>query len=477
MAQSVASRGHLKFRASLLNISVVELRSCDHGMARGVLLSLNDNPTKSTPSEAALLCYTHRHTMLQTMRSAIIPHMSHKCRPVIMSLQGHYYTSVSRHLRGGDSCKSKEAKGEDAAEGSNGTTSENNINSEDPIANNTNKFSTATRDIPEPNSSDESKASEGASNITVKENSPNAIIRAKRQPLVLVEEVPLPVPVMSDIELLMTAWCEEHAQQARVISLLLQGLVMICFTIITFVFYRTMISSERKLRGTEHVPNNIKVGNVVYFDMSENGREAGRIVIGLLTEKAPLYCEYFHRRCTGSGGSGESFRGLTLTSLLPRHVCIFGEGREMKHDLEGFNPSYLPTEHLVSGPWRGAISSIAYAHNKESPNFAIHLSSGDYGPQVFGIVLAGYDLIEKMNRGGVSHKAVPKTPMTVVDCGELCTLDKSHITPMPWKLYESISKGYDEVRFGTRSDWSNMVPSSDGIFGMSYDQFIDKAAS
>ena len=313
---------------------------------------------------------------------------------------------------------------------------------------------------------------DSTSKVTVHETKPNAVGRVKRMPLLLVEEVPLPQKVMSDIQLLMKAWCDEHAEQYRNMLMVIRFGIFIIICILGYVFYRTLISSERIIRGNAHVPKDLNVGTVVYFDISENDSTLGRIVIGLLTEKCPLYTEYFHRRCTGSGGDGDSFRGMKMSGMIPKHVAIFGEGRTMTHDVEGFNKNYLPTEYLATGPWRGCISSICYGENKESPNFAFHLSSGDYPPQVFGIVLAGYDIVEKMGTCGISLGGAPKKSYRVEDCGELCTLDKSNIVPLPWKLYNNISRGYDEERFGPRSDWASYYPTTGIMGGDDFKQYL-----
>lgn len=256
---------------------------------------------------------------------------------------------------------------------------------------------------------------------------------------------------MSEIELLMTAWCEEHARQYALIMFFIRACIFFMLTIIVYVFYRTQISAERTVRGVENMPEDLRIGNVVYFDITENGLDIGRVVIGLLTEQCPLYCEYFHRRCTGSGGNGDSFRGMRLAAMIPRHAMIFGDGREMTHDVPGFNPNFLPTES-TSGLYRGALTSIAVGPNKESPNFAIHMSAGDYKPQVFGLVIGGYDVIERVNSAGVKHGNAPKKDFIVAECGELCTLDKSFITPLPWKLFHNISHGYDTEKYGEPID-------------------------
>jgi len=309
---------------------------------------------------------------------------------------------------------------------------------------NGNDTSAGSQQAPTPEST---LSSSSSSSVIPNKDDPNSLVRVKRMPLTLIEEVPLPVKVMSEIELLMTAWCEEHARQYAVIMFFIRLAIFLMLTIIIYVFYRTQISAERTVRGVENMPEDLRIGNVVYFDITENGLDIGRVVIGLLTEQCPLYCEYFHRRCTGGGGKMDSFRGMKLAAMIPRHCMIFGDGQAMTHDVPGFDPHYLPTE-ATSGLYRGALTSIAVGSNRESPNFAIHMSAGDYRPQVFGLVIGGYDVIERVNSAGVKHGNTPKKEFIIAECGELCTLDKSFITPMPWKLYHNISHGYDTDKFG-----------------------------
>ncbi|CAG9582522.1 putative cyclophilin 14 [Leishmania major strain Friedlin] len=298
--------------------------------------------------------------------------------------------------------------------------------------------------------------------IIVKDEKGNSITRIRRLPLTLIEEVPLPQRILTDLELVMMAWCEEHARQYALFMTAIRIGVFVLLLIILYVFYQTTLSSERVVRGVDKMPADLRIGSVVYFDVTENGTDIGRIVIGLLNEDCPLYCEYFHRRCTGNGGKGNSFRGMPLAAIVPRHCLIFGDGQEMEHDVPGFNSHYLPTEHLSNGAWRGALSSIAYGPNRESPNFALHISSGDYKPQVFAIVIGGYNVIERMNNAGSKHGNAPKRNYVIEGCGELCTLAKSHIAPMPWKLYESVSVGYDDEKFGPRLS-ADVLKHSDEI--------------
>lgn len=286
--------------------------------------------------------------------------------------------------------------------------------------------------------------------------------RIKPLPLALIEEVPKPLKVLTEVELIMTAWSEEQARYLFRLTMLVRGFIAMCLSLLIFYLYKSLDAADRRVRGVDFMPSGLRIGAVVYLDMSDNGNDAGRIVIGLLTENCPLYCEAFHRRCVGSGGDGDSFRGVKMGAMLPHQVCIFGDGSKMKHDVQGYNPDFLPTESKFEKPWRGALSSIAYGVNKESMNFAIHQCSGDFSPQIFGLVIGGYDIIEKMHSGGITHGAEPTHEWVVEGCGELCTLDKARVCPLPWRLYESVSRGYDADKFGPRVDPETLWPPQGG---------------
>ena len=375
-----------------------------------------------------------------------------------LAQQHRLFTTSTLRRSTGEPPKSPTDKAADAEAASASSSTEGSAGSTTTSSNNAEETTTSSSSS---TTTEESNSNSTNSQVERVERRPDGLTRVKRTPLQFVEEVPLPMKLMGDLELVMTAWSEEHARQLSFSLWLLRILTFVSSSIIIFFFYKSMIGSERMIRGVGHVPQEMKVGCVVYLDIQEEGRDIGRIVIGLLTDICPLYCEYFHRRCTGNGGKGESFRGLRMTSMVPGHVSIFGDGRKMTHDLEGFEPHSLPTEALQTGPWRGCLSSIAVAENRESPNFCIHASSSDNGPQVFGIVMAGYDVVERMHATGVTHAANPRRSYVVSNCGELCTLDRANIVPLPWKLYDSVSEGYDEERFGARSDWATMMPTSD----------------
>eukprot|EP00759_Apiculatamorpha_spiralis_P005393 PhF_6_TR13246/c0_g1_i2/m.20994 len=178
---------------------------------------------------------------------------------------------------------------------------------------------------------------------------PRAIVRIQRLPLILIEEMPPPIRIMTEIELLTHAWSEEQAQHLRYVTRILQVLLSISGCFFFYLIYAVLIGANRKIRGTQNVPAEMRIGCVVYLDIAEEGKEAKRVVIGLFTDQCPLYCEYFHRMCTGNTPDGRSFRNESVGGILTRHVVMFGKGTADVHPVPDFDPMYLPEEAEFEG--------------------------------------------------------------------------------------------------------------------------------
>ena len=304
-----------------------------------------------------------------------------------------------------------------------------------------------------------------------------SLTRVAWLPLLLIEEVARPRRLLEEIELVMAAWSEEQARYLFALKWFLRVLAILLLLCIVHYVQRLGHMQRRFSEGTANMPSDLRIGCVVYLDIECRGRKMGRVVIGLFTEDYPLYCEYFHRMCVASGGnvhgvsnapgrqgsvatstSGDSFRGKRLVSLIPHTACVFGDGARAQHGIPGFNPHWLPTERESEGAWKGALSALSYDREKQSPNFMIHIRAGVSTPQVFGMVLSGWEVIENISNIGIMHGSVPKQEVIIANCGELCTLDKSMVTPIPWPLYKSVSIGYDSHHFGPteehQSIWS-----------------------
>ena len=295
------------------------------------------------------------------------------------------------------------------------------------------------------------------SNAIIKKNPRYEVIPLQFLPLSLIEEF-IPPPVMpSAIELITTAWTEERAQSLRQMKFI--SLIVLGFTILLFfsLAYSVTIAGENKIRGRDTMPHELKIGSVVYLDISENGQEPNRITIGLLTDTCPIYCEYFHRMCCGLGR--ESLRGQTVTSTLPEVAILFGDGTSADIGIPDFDGAFLPREDFSThGSWRGAVSSIPFSRAKQSGNFCFHMGASSYAPQIFGVVVGGYGILERISGIGALHSTLPKKEFQIVGCGELCTLEPTKVVPIPWDTYSDVSLGFDTRYFENIYQEKNLSP-------------------
>ncbi|KNH05284.1 cyclophilin [Perkinsela sp. CCAP 1560/4] len=270
-----------------------------------------------------------------------------------------------------------------------------------------------------------------------------SVVPLRFLPLSLIEEFIAPQVAPSAIELITTAWTEERAQRLRNLKFLSHAVFAFSCLLFFVVAYSVTIAAENKIRGRDTMPKELKIGAVVYLDVSENGTEPRRITIGLLTHVCPIYCEYFHRMCCGLANNN-SFRGQTVGSTLPGVAVLFGDGQSAQTNVPDFDSCSLPREDFSSGgSWRGAVSSVPFTRARQSGNFCFHMTVSKHAPQVFGIVLGGYEVIERISFVGTSHGSLPRRDFEIVSCGELCTLDPLRVTPIPWDTYSGISPGFN----------------------------------
>ena len=171
-----------------------------------------------------------------------------------------------------------------------------------------------------------------------------------------------------------------------------------------------------------------KVTEKVYFDVEIGGEAAGRITFGLFGDVVPKTAKNFATLCDGSAGTGNSgkplhYKGSSFHRIIPGFMAQGGD--------------------FTSGDGRGGES--IYGNKFADENFDLShdkpylLSMANAGPNtngsqffitfketpwlngrhtVFGEVLEGFDVVDKLEKIGSGSGATSKKA-TITDSGVL----------------------------------------------------------
>lgn len=184
-------------------------------------------------------------------------------------------------------------------------------------------------------------------------------------------------------------------------------------------------------------------GPVCFLDVEQelNFSRRGRIVIELFAEQAPLAVENFRALCTGERGVGRSGQPLCFRQCqfhrIVAGMCLQG-GDFTKGNGTGGESIYPPSQPGTSDMWgnfvddpvglqlahnaAGLVSMANNGRNRNSSQFFITLKALPYlnGKHVvFGRVVSGMDLVEKLGTVTTDQANKPLQAVTISDCGEL----------------------------------------------------------
>merc|ERR1712174_74093 len=165
----------------------------------------------------------------------------------------------------------------------------------------------------------------------------------------------------------------------------------------------------------------------VFFDMTLDGADAGRITMELRDDVAPKTAENFRALCTGEKGMGKSgkplhYKDSTFHRIIPQFMI---QGGDFTHGTgiggESIYGAKFEDENFKLKHTKPGILSMANSGpNTNGSQFfitTIVTSWLDGRHVVFGEVVEGMDIVKAVEAEG-SGSGKTKSTITIANCGE-----------------------------------------------------------
>ena len=194
--------------------------------------------------------------------------------------------------------------------------------------------------------------------------------------------------------------------------------------LIAFIVVLAIVSTteaKKKKKGP-------KITSKVFFDITIDGKDAGRIVMGLYGKSVPKTAENFRALCTGEKGTGKSgkalhYKGSKFHRVIPQFMIQGGDfthgtgvGGESIYGAK-FDDENFKLKH--TGPY--VLSMANSGPNTNGSQFfitTVKTSWLDGRHVVFGKVIEGEDVVKNLDSMG-SQSGTPSGVLEIADSGEL----------------------------------------------------------
>ena len=164
----------------------------------------------------------------------------------------------------------------------------------------------------------------------------------------------------------------------------------------------------------------------VFFDINANGQPLGKLTFELYSNEVPKTAENFRSLCTGDNDNKYTYKGSGFHRIIQGFMAQGGDftnhngtgGRSIYGNKFDDERSGMMIKHTK----RGQLSMANAGPNTNGSQFFIcfiptpHLNGAHC---VFGHMIDGDDVLDKMESAGTRGEGAPKIKFDIADCGEV----------------------------------------------------------